>query len=645
VKLPITYAAGTRNVTWRLTLESGEESHGEVRFSSLELHRRRDIGGRSYEQRSLLLDAEIPFGYHRLILAPGDAAATLIVTPGRCWLPPDIEQGKRLWGVAAQLYLLKSASNWGIGDFADLRQLARMLVECGAQVIGVNPLHAMFVDDPEHASPYSPASRLLLNVLNIDVMAVAKDSPDDMLHIIRTDEFQRELRACRESARVEYSRVTRLKLSILRMIFESWARRRESGQRQQFEEFRRGMGESGERSCLFLALREHFASQTPPAKDWREWPDAYQNPESAAVKQFAQAQHGLVTFQVWLQFIADSQLREAANAAGPMAVGLYRDLAVGADPSGAETWGNQQAVVTQAQVGAPPDIHNPAGQNWGLPPFNPMALKKEGYRSFIDLLRANMRHAGGIRIDHVMALQQLYWVPRGSTAAQGAYVRYPREDLIGILALESHRNQCLVVGEDLGTVPVGFRERMSDARILSYRVLFFEKEDHGFIPPDRYPRMSLAVAGSHDLPTLGAWMAGSDLALKAKLGLYPNANLEKEANLDRKHERQALLAAFRNRGMAADPNMPLEQFAEAAHAFLASSASAITMVQIDDITLEATPVNVPATSTEHPNWRRRLSKTLQEVADDPKFHALVKLLNDTRTGDSSAGYGTPKRST
>jgi 4-alpha-glucanotransferase len=312
-------------------------------------------------------------------------------------------------------------------------------------------------------------------------------------------------------------------------------------------------------------------------------------------------------------------------------------LAVGADPSGAETWSNQQAVVQQARVGAPPDIYNPAGQDWGLPPFHPMALRREGYRSFIDLLRANMRHAGGLRIDHVMALQQLYWIPQDSTAAQGAFVRYPREDLIGILALESHRNRCLVVGEDLGTVPEGFRDRMAKARILSYRVLFFEKAEGAFISPDRYPQFSLAVAGSHDLPTLIAWMAASDLALKGQLGLYPSAKLLKDAQRDRACDRQELFAAFRELGLAADPAMPIDQFAAAAHTFLASSASAITMVQIDDITGEATPVNVPATSTEHPNWRRRLSMSLEQIADDPRFHSLVRLLNEARASSFRRG--------
>jgi glycogen operon protein len=229
-----------------------------------------------------------------------------------------------------------------------------------------------------------------------------------------------------------------------------------------------------QRSCVFQAIREHLTRTDPALTAWRTWPAELRDANGPAVEQFAGAHAERVTFRAWLQWLADTQLGAAARAAreAGMAIGLYRDLAVGADRDGAETWSNPHAVVSGAQVGAPPDIHNPAGQDWGLPPFNPRALREEGYRSFIELVRANMRHAGGLRIDHVMALQHLYWVPRGSTPADGAYVAYPLDDLVGILALESRRHQCLVVGEDLGTVPEGFRERMAAANILSYRVLF-----------------------------------------------------------------------------------------------------------------------------------------------------------------------------
>lgn len=637
LNVPITYPRGTHRITWRLQLETGEERRGVAEFAALSLLGQHASEGNPRERRMLPLPDSIPFGYHRLNLEPGSAVSQLIVTPGQCWLPPQIEQRKKIWGVAAQLYLLKSAHNWGIGDFTDLRELAQTLAGEGAGVIGLNPLHAMFPDDPEHASPYSPASRLLLNIINIDVMALVEQSAaPEISALIQSDEFQRELKASRESGVVDYTRVTTLKLSTLRLLFKSRSAAHDSSHWRRFETFRDKADDSFNRSCLFLALREHFSAQDSSRADWRHWPAAFRDPDSAAVRQFATDQRELIRFQIWMQFIADSQLAEAAQAAQSMAVGLYRDLAVGADPSGAETWSSQRSVVTAARVGAPPDIHNPSGQDWGLPPFHPKALKEECYRGFVDLLRANMRHAGGLRIDHVMALQQLYWVPQGSSASQGAYVRYPLEDLIGILTLESHRSRCLVVGEDLGTVPAGFRERMTAARVFSYRVLFFEQDPAGFIAPDRYPFLSLAVAGSHDLPTLGAWIDGSDLELKQKLKLFPTQQHLTDAKQSRYDDRQRLLMSFGKLGISVSSDMSTDQFADAAHAFLARSASAITMVQIDDITQELAPVNVPTTSSEHPNWRRKLSMSIEEIAALPGFHKLSRLLNRLRSNPAAA---------
>jgi 4-alpha-glucanotransferase len=312
-----------------------------------------------------------------------------------------------------------------------------------------------------------------------------------------------------------------------------------------------------------------------------------------------------------------------------MQVGLYRDLAVGTDSNGAATWSNPGAVVSGASAGAPPDVFNPAGQDWGLPPFHPRALYQTGYRNFISLVRANMRHAGGLRIDHVMALQHLYWVPAGKSPRDGAYVQYPMEDLIGIIALESQRNQCLAVGEDLGTVPDGFRERMQKARILSYRVLFFEQDcaTGALRSPAEYPRLSIAVAGSHDLPTIRGWWQGTDLDIKERLGLVPAPKDLQDARAQRERDRRELLRALRSEGLLRGDTQPgTEQLTDAVHAWLARTASLIAMVQLDDITAEADPVNVPSTSGEHPNWRRRLSLTLEELAGHPRLERLPSLL-------------------
>ncbi len=624
-------AAGTKNLEFHIRLEHGRDLRSTVSFDSLELVERKEVAGTLREERRFVLPDDVPDGYHRLYIGGEEVSTSLIVSPGRCWLPPETAAGKRLWGVTVQMYLMRSATNWGIGDYADLARLAALFATRGGDVIGLNPLHAMFLDDPEHASPYSPASRLLLNVLCIDVASLAQGSRSaDAKATIASAAFQADLARCRDAKLLDYAGVAALKLPVLRMIYAAWQSARESDEWLAFEEFRRAGGALLDRGTLFEALREHFAGLESGRGDWHRWPAAYRDPESAAVAAFAVEHASAISFHAWLQFIADAQLGVAAAAAESMAVGLYRDLAVGADPSGAETWCNGHAVVGAAQVGAPPDIYNPQGQNWGLPPFNPHALRREGYRSFIDLVRSNMRHAGGLRIDHVMALQHLYWVPTGMSPTEGAYVRYPLEDLVGILALESQRNRCLVVGEDLGTVPEGFREHMAAANILSYRVLFFEKDAAGFIAPHAYPKLALAVVGSHDLPTLRAWWQSSDLDLKVALQRFPTSEAEASAREERSHDREELIEALCQAGLPAKEGMSVDQLVRFAHAYLASSRAAFAMVQLDDITNEESPVNVPTTSTEHPNWRRRLSLTLEQVAIDARFEMLVGVFNEER---------------
>ena len=696
---PVVLPRGTEQFTWRINFEDGRSRAGTVVFAACVLDDYRQCEGRILERRQWPL-VDLPCGYHELVIDQ-DHRTPLIVAPATCWLPPEIAAGRRrLWGLSAQLYLLRSKKNWGIGDYGDLLELAAMLRPLGADVIGLNPLHALFLDDPEQASPYSPASRLLLNVLNIDVAQVVELTPEfDLARALASGSDLAKLEHCRETALVDYSKVKELKIGVLRRIFELWIEDRSAERWQMFERFRRAAGQCFEQHVTLLAMREHFASQSRELADWHRWPENCRHPKGEGTARFV-ADHGeRVAWHAWLQYLADRQLTAAAAAASTMAVGLYRDLAVGADGSGAETWSNHTAVVQDARVGAPPDIHNPAGQNWGLPPFHPQALRNEAYKSFIELIRANMRHAGGLRIDHVMALRQLYWIPEGASPADGAYVRYPLADLVGILKLESMRHECLIVGEDLGTVPEGFREQMEAARILSYRVLFFEKDETGFIAPADYPHLALAVAGSHDMPTLRAWWRGSDLDLKERLHLYPQARDATSARQDREEDQRLLTSLLRREGLIGDrlrsdqrlddgPRQgalfedghrqgalfedghrqgalfddelhqselldeeqrpgevfdeelrlgePIEdglrsdQQFEAAHRFLASTASAIALVQLDDVTDEQSPVNVPTTSNEHPNWRRKMSLDLDEIRNSDRLRAIAELMRAER---------------
>ena len=428
-------------------------------------------------------------------------------------------------------------------------------------MIGLNPLHAMFQDEPEHASPYSPASRLLLNVLNIDVTALPELAECvEAADRVASESFQQELDDCRAQRLVDYSRVTALKMPVLRKLFEAC---RDAGDQTRWQGFRSFSARAWARCSSATACTLRCASISPTAN--RPARTGMTGRRSIATRlhrrwQDSRGEHRQdLDFLVWLQWVADEQLGAAAAAAADcgMAVGLYRDLAVGADRAGAETWANAAAVVSDAQVGAPPDIFNPAGQDWGLPPFQPRALREEGYRSFIELIRANMRHAGGLaNRSRDGPAASLLGTRRDRAPSAGAYVQYPMEDMVGILALESHRQRCLVVGEDLGTVPEGFRERMSAANILSYRVLFFEQDDDtgAFLPPAAYPSLALAVIGSHDLPTSARLVGGPRPGDQGSNWACSRTPLKprQRASSARLRDREALLQALRDAGPAAN---------------------------------------------------------------------------------------------
>jgi 4-alpha-glucanotransferase len=616
-------------IRWRLKVEGGTELSDEIAFSTLSLVASA-ADGPSLERRRLRLPMhEVPIGYHELMVEPGGHTMSFILSPTECWFP-TLPAGERRWGIAAQLYLLRSTVNWGIGDFGDLEALVRIAAGKGADLIGLNPLHALFAENPQSASPYSPASRLLLNVLNIDVKAIPELRESRRAReLMDTEEFRDGLRLCRERDRVDYVEVARLKTAILEVLFEECRALGDQSRWQAFASFKAQQGTTLELNCLFLTLREYFIREDPTRGNWHSWPPEYRDANSPSVRAFAQQHSDRLSFFQWMQWVADDQLAatQRATADSGMRIGLYRDLAVGADHAGAETWIAPQ-VVCDAHVGAPPDVHNPAGQDWGLPPFNPHALFEEGYRSFIDLIRTNMRSAGGLRIDHAMGLQQLYWIPLGAGAAEGAYVHYPVEDLLGILKLESHRNRCIVVGEDLGTVPEGFREKMTQAGILSYRVLYFEQAPNTakFISPDQYPARSLAVSGSHDLPTLHAWWEARDIDLKLRLGLFPAPEEESRQRDARQRDKLQLLKALRREKLIkATDEVDIGQLVRAAHIFLARSQSVLAMAQLDDLTDEVEPVNVPGTSSEHSNWSRRLSVGVEELLGNPLFDDIMKI--------------------
>jgi 4-alpha-glucanotransferase len=630
-RIPVNLGSSHKNHTWRLLCEDGgvaeEGTIGQPGASNPRHGHKAPL-----ETSWVALTVLMPCGYHRFEL--DDDSMPLIVVPERCWLDP-IERGQKLWGVAGQLYLLRSEHNWGIGDFTDLSMLIDIAAGWGASAVGLNPLHALFVDDPEHASPYAPASRLFLNVLNIDITAIPEFATcEDATSLLGSEDFAVALDVVRAENMVNYRGVADLKLRMLRLVHSYFIRAGSLERHRALQAFVRHRGESLNRFCIFQAIRLELARRNCTANDWQQWPEELRQGDSPGIHAFVESHREDINFFIWTQWIADTQLNDAVRRAEmhQMTVGLYRDLAVGSSAAGAETWSNPQVVVAGAHAGAPPDLLNPAGQDWGLPPFNPRTLRESGYAPFIELIRANMRYCGALRIDHVVGLQHLYWVPAGHKPDQGAYVTYPFDELAGILALESQRNHCLVIGEDLGTVPPGFSEKLNHHGILSYRVLYFEQnsESGQFIPPDEYRPLALATIGSHDLATLKGWWLGNDIAIREQHRLYPDPKEALRQRQIRDKEKQQLLVALRMQSLDPGDGDDFDHLSRALHSFLARSGAAIMMVELDNLTGEASQTNLPATSREYPNWRRRLSKPLEYLRNDPNVAAIIEAVRSER---------------
>lgn len=638
-------------VSWSLDEEMGIVHRGAFRPLDLPLLAERRLEDGDRVRRLFTLPGTPPLGYHRLRLDCGQASAeaTLIVAPARAHGPEEMADGQRLWGVAAQVYALRSPRDWGMGDYSDLRELAARMASLGSAAIGVNPLHALFPSRPERHSPYSPSSRVFVNVLYIDVEAVPDlaDSPEARAMLADRD-FNAGLAELRGRDKVDYVGVARHKMMALRAIYAGFRRHHlggegggDSDRGGAFRAFQRQGGRAAELFATFEALQERFLRQDPRLGYWRHWPAAYRHPGAPEVAEFARTNRREVEFFWYLQWQAEVQLAAVATTCRDvgMPIGLYRDVGVGIADDGGEAWARQDLLSFGVTVGAPPDPLNLRGQDWGLAPFNPMALREAAYQPFIDILRANMRHAGALRLDHAMQLQRLYWVPRGATPEQGAYVRYPVEDLFAIVALESRRHHCLVVGEDLGTVPEGFRERMFGRGIFNYRLLVFERRvDGGFKPPGEYLGQALVAVGTHDMPSLVGYWRGSDLELRERLHLYPESWMAERERQARQGDRARLVAALMAEGLlpggfpghAWPTSEQFERLFEAVHIYLDRTPCDLMMVHLEDALLLDVQLNVPGTIDQHPNWRYRLPLDSAAIAGEPRLLRLARRLLEHR---------------
>jgi len=582
-------------------------------------------------------------GYHQLKLA--DREITIAVAPHRAFGIGDLQANRhagtkidvephRCWGLAAQLYSLRRAGDGGIGDFTALADLAQRAAKQGADAIAVSPVHALFAADIQRYGPYAPSSRLFLNVLHADPAFAFGEAA--LQAVIAELDLAAELQRLEALPLIDWPAAAALRYRVLRALFDRHAAdelltKKGGDAAESFAEFRKLGGQALEDHARFEALHAQRFGADPQQWNWRTWPEDLRDPRSASVAQFATQNAIEVSFHIFLQWLADRGLAAAQTAArdAGMAIGLIGDLAVGTDGGGSHSWSHQQDVLVGLSVGAPPDLLNGVGQNWGLTAFSPRGLREHGYAPFIAMLRASLRNAGGLRIDHVLGLGRLWLVPEGAAASEGAYLHYPLRDLLRLIALESWRHRAVIVGEDLGTVPEGFRDQLDGAGVMGMRVLWFERQHELFIEPSRWSATAMATPTTHDLPTIAGWWRGRDIDWRVKLAqLPPDATEASERDL-RARERQALWAAFEYAQVAqgAQPSsIQTDAVIDAALKFVARTPAPLVIVPIEDILgLDEQP-NLPGTIDEHPNWRRRLPETAEKLLQAPAAIARLQSL-------------------
>lgn len=643
VRLNLTAVLDDASLAWRIVEEGGTSHEEAFRPAGLPQLDQAAIVGEAFVARELVLSLQLPIGYHRLTVLRGGATlaeASFVVAPRTCYRPPALEDGGRVWGATVQLYGVRSERNWGIGDYTDLRTLIECFGAKGAGVVGVNPLHALFPHDPERASPYGPSSRRFRNVLYLDVEAIDDYREcEEARALVRSAAFQTRLKALRDVPLVDYAGVAAAKFQVLELLYAHFRARhlgRSTARAAAFRDFQSLGGEALRRHALFEALQEHLHRADSSIWGWPVWPPQYRDPTSPDVDRFEAAHSDRVEFYEYLQWQADVQLGAAGRRSFELGlgVGIYEDLAISVDRSGGESWANQALYALDASIGAPPDDFALTGQNWGLPPLIPERLQAAAYAPFIAVLRANMKHSGALRIDHVMGLMRLFWVPPDGDARHGAYMHYPFADLLGLVALESQRNRCLVIGEDLGTVSDEVRAALAVNGVLSYRLLYFERTPAGdFQAPAEYPKQALVAASTHDLPTLAGWWEGRDLVLRTELDLFPSSEARESQVVGRAQDRARLLLALEREELlpaaTANPIALPEMTPELARAcavYLARAPSQVMVVQLEDIAGMRDQANLPGTVAEHPNWRRKLPLMLERLPEYESFVELARTL-------------------
>lgn len=631
LRLPRTALWGTWQ--WEIRCEDGSNFTQEFYPDQLSQSAEGSLNGVAQSARELALapfyNGVLPIGYHRLLLRCLDEKirkthllkgleAELIVAPACAFQPDWALSGQRLWGFSVQLYTLRSERNWGIGDFTDLCELIDYASARKASFLVLNPLHALDGNAPQHCSPYSPNDRRRLNILYIDAHREPEfsDSPS-LREMAATPAWQERLAQLRRGDNIDYVAVAKSKREVFVQMFRHFVAEhleKNTARARVFGDFVTAQGPSLTNFAEFEAGRLHNADSVQVESDPR--------------------------FTLYTQWLAETQFEACQRYAKHkgMPIGLIRDLAVGGDGSGAEVMLNKSLFCERASIGAPPDPLAPQGQNWGLPPVDPNALRASGYRHFIELLRSNMGHCGALRIDHVMALMRLWWCPRYPGRGVGAYVHYSVDDLFAILRLESVRSRCVVIGEDLGVVPPEVRTYINASAIFSNVLFYFEKYDgFHFKKPEHYNPKALAMVANHDVPTMAAWWNGADLHLRRTLNLIKTEDELQQQLHDRRSEKHQVLHWLGEQWLLPAPwqgdseDRPFDLLLCAAiFRCCARSASQMVSVQLEDLALLETPINIPGTSNEYPNWRRRLPTAVSALIASESGSKLLAGFSEER---------------
>ncbi|OOF85792.1 4-alpha-glucanotransferase [Rodentibacter ratti] len=588
----------------------------------------------------------LSFGYYQLRLSTKSHrySIRLLVSPKSAFQPPLLKH-KKIWGINVQLYSLRSQSNWGIGDFGDLAYLIKQSAKQGADYVGINPLHLSYPAVPEWASPYSSSSRRWLNFLYLNIPNLPEFRRCKSLqNWFASEAIQTQILALRESETVNYSEIYRLKLTALEQLFAFFNRSKSAEiveRRQLFEQYVKSKGEALQLQGLFNVLDglEHADHQGKENTiGWLGWRKEWQHLSAIKRKSLLKTHQKQIRFFAWLQWLTEQQLAELQTLCKKcgMQLGIYGDLAVNSSRGSVDVWSDPELYCVNISIGAPPDPLGPVGQNWNLPPYNPSVLKARGFAPFIEMLRASMQYFGVLRIDHVMGLFRLWWIPEGKTAQEGAYVHYPFDELMAILAIESVRSQCLIIGEDLGTVPDEVRSKLNEFQIFSYFVLYFARRDLHFPHTSDYPKNAYATIGTHDVPSLQSFWHCRDLELFEQLNILRGDELKQKYD-QRMIDKQALLNCL-HRDHYLPPNYEGDALSMAMHdnlnfvihRYLAEGESQLIGIQLENLLSQEVMFNLPGTLDEYPNWSKKLAQPLESIFTNESLQTFFAMINEAR---------------